>query len=262
MSSNEQLIQIRYSNKKEDKRAFYSRTAGLEFHYTKKVLENFIDKQSQIIEIGCGTGYYGLYFSQKCKEYTGIDLVPENIEVFNQKIADSKITNIITMVGDATKLINIKNNEYDIVLSLGPMYHLPPNERDLAFIEAKRICKENGIVVFAYQNKLGAYLQSGILSNPNLYPNEKANEYILVKETDEESPGLFYFTTPEEIAERAKLHGFSVIKNIGINYFFNSEQINNMDEEKFRCWLEFSDYLCESESCTGLSVHALLICKN
>jgi hypothetical protein len=84
----------------------------------------------------------------------------------------------------------------------------------------------------------------------------------LTKGTDDEFPGLFYFTTPEEISERAKYHGLSVLKNIGINFFFNKEQINNMDEEMYKCWLEFSDYLCDSESCTGLSVHALLICKN
>ena len=34
-----------------------------------------------------------------------------------------------------------------------------------------------------------------------------------------------------------------------------------MDEEKYKNWLEYLEYLCESESCTGLSNHTLLICK-
>jgi len=34
-----------------------------------------------------------------------------------------------------------------------------------------------------------------------------------------------------------------------------------MDEDKFKYWLEFSEYLCESERCTELSVHSLLICS-
>jgi ubiquinone/menaquinone biosynthesis C-methylase UbiE len=156
MSSNEKLIYQRYSNKKEEYRATHSRADGLEFHYTAKVLDKYIDNNSKVIELGCGTGYYGMIFSQKCAEYTGIDITPENIEVFNEKIKNTGIKNIVTMTGDATNLASIDSNVYDVVLSLGPMYHLPPDERDLAFAEAKRICKNNGIIVFAYQNKLGA----------------------------------------------------------------------------------------------------------
>ena len=165
------------------------------------------------------------------------------------------------MVGNGTDLKNIKDSDFDIVLVFGPMYHLPHNERDLVFTESKRICNQNGILMYAYQSKYGAYLQAGILSYPNHYPNKVANEYILIKETDDEFPGLFYFTTPMEIKESAISHGLDIIKNVGVNYYFNKEQINNMDNEKYESWLEFSEYLCNDESCTGLSNHSILICK-
>lgn len=261
MSSNEKLVFGNYSNKSEDKRAYDSRATGLEFYFTKKLLEKYISKQLKVIEIGCGTGYYGMFLHDKCNNYIGVDLTPENIEVFNEKIEKEKIKNITTMVGDATRLSNIAGNEFDMVLVFGPMYHLPPEERDMVFEEAKRICKEDGILMFAYQGKLGAYLQAGILSYPNHYPNKKTNEFVLIKETDDERPGLFYFTTPEKIRECAKLHELEVIKNVGVNFMFNKEQINNMDDEKFECWLEFSEYMCNDETCTGLSIHSILICK-
>lgn len=262
MAMNENLVRDRYSDaEKEDNRAISSRASGLEFYFTKKIVEKYINKESKVIEIGCGTGYYGIYLSDKCNEYTGIDITKENIELFNEKIKKMNLKNITVAVGDAIKLTSVEENRYDIVLVFGPMYHLSPEERDLAFIEAKRVCKDKGILIFAYQNKLGAYLQSGILSYPSHYPNKKANEYLLIKETDDENPGLFYFTTPEEIRGRAKYHGLKIIKNVGVNFTFNKDQINNMDEEKYKCWIEFSNYMCESESCTGLSVHALLICR-
>jgi SAM-dependent methyltransferase len=261
MSSNKNLIYDNYSNKSEEQRASASRAAGLEFHFTKKLLDEFVTKQSRVIEIGCGTGYYGIYLYDKSKEYIGVDLTPENIELFNEKIEKKKIKNITTMVGDAANLLGINENEFDVVLVFGPMYHLPPEERDMAFEESKRICKRDGIIMFAYQSKLGAYLQAGILSYPNHYPNKKTNEFVLIKETDDERPGLFYFTTPEKIKNCAKLHGLEVIKNVGVNFVFNKEQINNMDDVKFDCWLEFSEYLCNDESCTGLSNHSIIICK-
>jgi hypothetical protein len=63
----------------------------------------------------------------------------------------------------ALRLTGINENEFDVVLVFGPMYHLPPEERDMVFEESKRICKIDGIIMFAYQSKLGAYLQAGIL---------------------------------------------------------------------------------------------------
>jgi len=260
MSSNENFVREWYSQKEEDKRAFLSRAGGLEFHFTKKLIEKYITKQSKIIEIGCATGYYGMFLFDKCKEYVGVDLSPDNIKIFNEKIEKNNIKNIITMVGDATNLFQIGNDEFDVVLVLGPMYHLPPEERDIVFNEAKRICKNDGIMMFAYINKLGAYLQEGI-SVPDRYPNKYANECILEKELSDDLQGLFYFTNSGKIKERAEFNGLKVIKNLGVNFFFNRELINNMDDEKYESFLEFSEYLCNDESCTGLSNHSILICK-
>ena len=202
-----------------------------------------------------------MFLFDKCKKYVGIDLSPDNIKIFNEKIEKNSIKNIITMVGDATNLFQIGNDEFDVVLVLGPMYHLPPDERDIVFNEAKRICKNDGIMMFAYINKLGAYLQEGILSVPDRYPNKYANECILEKELSDDLQGLFYFTNSGKIKERAEFNGLKVIKNLGVNFFFNRELINNMDDEKYESFLEFSEYLCNDESCTGLSNHSILICK-
>ena len=261
MSSNENFVREWYTQKEKDKRAFLSRAGGLEFYFTKKLIEKYITKQSKIIEIGCATGYYGMFLFDKCKEYIGVDLSPDNVKIFNEKIEKNNIKNIMTMVGDATNLFQIGNDEFDVVLVLGPMYHLPPEERDIVFNEAKRICKNDGIMMFAYINKLGAYLQEGILSVPDRYPNKYANECILEKELSDDLQGLFYFTNSGKIKERAEFNGLKVIKNLGVNFFFNRELINNMDDEKYESFLEFSEYLCNDESCTGLSNHSILICK-
>lgn len=75
-----------YRNYKEDDRATSSRSNSLEFHYTKKLLNEFISLQSSVIALGCGTGHYGMHFADKCAQYTGVDLSPDNIAVFKEKI--------------------------------------------------------------------------------------------------------------------------------------------------------------------------------
>ena len=83
-----------------------------------------------------------MFLLDKCKTYKGIDITPEHIELFNEKVRKANIKNITAEIGDATNLRNVENDEYDIVLVLGPMYHLPKNERNLVFLEAKRVCKK------------------------------------------------------------------------------------------------------------------------
>ncbi len=157
MANNEITVRRNYEDGKEEYRSSESRYNNLEFYYTEKHISEYIGPSSSVIELGCGTGYYAMRFSKKCKEYIGIDITPENIEILNRKIFEFGLKNVIGKVGDATKLENIPNQCFDVVLCLGPLYHLSPNERELVFAECKRICKNGGIAVFAYINKIGVY---------------------------------------------------------------------------------------------------------
>jgi len=88
--------------------------------------------------------------------YSGLEFYyTENIEILNRKAFESGLKSVIGKVGDATKPENIPSQYFNVVLCLGPRYHLPPNERELVFAECKRICKSDGIAVFAYINKIG-----------------------------------------------------------------------------------------------------------
>jgi SAM-dependent methyltransferase len=168
--------------------------------------------------------------------------------------------NVRASVGDATNLYNIADNNFDVVLCLGPMYHLPPEERALVFEECKRIAKNGAILAFAYISSMGAYLKA-CLMRPDRKKNKKTNEYVLINGTSDDTPGLFFFAAPEKIAESAKAHGLEIIENAGVDFTFNDKFINDMSDEKFESWLELTDYMVESESCAGLANHSLLICK-
>ncbi|MCL2674682.1 MAG: class I SAM-dependent methyltransferase, partial [Defluviitaleaceae bacterium] len=155
MASNRDKILSYYEGYDEDARATSSRENGLEFYYTKKLLDEYITSESCVIELGCGTGYYSMYFADKCAQYTGVDLSPDNIAVFREKIVAEKKENIRAAVGDATALSEFQGNSFDVVLCLGPMYHLPQEERAKVFDECCRIARPGAILAFAYINGLG-----------------------------------------------------------------------------------------------------------
>lgn len=189
-----------------------------------------------------------------------MDISPENIALFNQKIQAAGIINLLASVGDATNLKNVSDDSFDVVLCLGPMYHLPPEEREFVFAECKRIAKTGAIIAFAYISPMGAYLK-GVLIWPEYYPNEKANEYVLKRWVDDNKPDVFFYAAPESIAETAKAHGLAVIKNVGTDFTFNDKIINEMSEEQFDAYITLCDYMVKTESCAGLANHGLLISK-
>lgn len=262
MSSNEKAIIEKYRDTKEEYRATQSRYSELEFYYTKRHISEYITPGSSVIELGCGTGYYAMCFAEQCKEYTGVDITPENIELLNQKAQARGLENVTGKIGDATNLKDIPQNYFDVVLCLGPLYHLPASERELVFAECRRICKSDGIAVFSYINKIGVY--AGACIHDRLrenYPNEKANEFVLNANRDDIRPNLFFFTMPEEIEAVAQSYGFNKIKNLGTDFFITMSIVESMSDDRFEILKPLLEQMTSYESCTGMSNHAVLICK-
>ena len=261
MNYSKNIIFEHYEKINEDMRLERTKGSMLEAHYTKKHLSPYITKSCDILELGCATGYYGMYFADKCASYLGIDFYAPHIELFCEKVKDSGIENVSAKVGDATDLREIPDDSFDVVLCLGPMYHLPKTRWGECFSECRRICKNGGIAAFAYINKVGLYA-GACESDPDYYPNEKTNEYVLKFGTDDEAPGVFYFTMPEEIEQSALKYGFVKEKNLATDFFFDLGGISSADDKKMKLYMPLLDNMTAYESCTGMANHALLICKN
>ena len=75
----------------------------------------------KILEIGAGTGRYSHYFAGNGYEVDAVELMECNIEVFKARTLPSE--KITVAQGDALDL-EIEDEQYDITLLLGPMYHL------------------------------------------------------------------------------------------------------------------------------------------
>lgn len=260
--SGKNVVIKKYSSGKENKRANNHGKGGMEFIFTEKIMNEYIKTDSVVAEIGCATGHYAFRFAGKCREYKGYDLTPANIKIFRRKIKDSGLSNISADVSDATNLCNIPDSTFDVVMVLGPMYHLDFSNRLLAFKETKRICKDGGIVAFAYINKAGASIAAIVNEAFNgKYPTKECNRAVLQKGISDKNDSVFFFSTPEEMINCATECGFGIIKSCGLNFVLSPDKIKAMPDEQYEAWLELTQYMSESPSCTGMSEHALLICR-
>ena len=263
MASNKEIILNQYGDgAKEENRPGRSRSSSIEFHYTKKHLGPYITKSSKVLEVGCGTGYYGMYFADKCGEYHGVDLVPSHIEIFKNKIKESGFGNVSCSVGDAIDLSEIGDNSYDVVLCLGPLYHLPGEESEKAIKECRRVCRPDGIIAFSYINKIGLYAGACVDTDFEDFPNEETNRTVLKNGADPFKPGLYWYYTPEEIEAVVGKHDLVKISDYATDFYIFQKFVNRISDAKFETLMPLYDEIATHESCTGMGGHALLICRN
>ena len=129
-----------YSSRKENDR-LTSKHGAIEFITTTKYIEKYLKEGDRILEIGCGTGRYSLYYAHKHFEVDAIELLEENLNVLRQNILP--YDKIQAVQGNALDLSIYPDNTFDITLLLGPMYHLFTREDKLKCLgEALRVTKK------------------------------------------------------------------------------------------------------------------------
>lgn len=163
----------------------------MEFINTKKIPNNYISNDKRVLEIGCGGGYYAMHYAELCQEYVGIDLSPVNINVFQNLIEQNRYHNVKAEVGDATDLCNVTDNSFDVVLCLGPMYHLNPKGRAKCMAECARVCKPGGIIAIAFINKTGVIAKFAPAFGWDKVLTAKIDDHVLTKGIDDVHPDIF-----------------------------------------------------------------------
>ena len=56
-------------------------------------------------------------------------------------------------------------------------------------------------------------------------------------------------------------HGFEKSRNLGVDFFIIMKYVDRASDEKFELIKPLYDQMAFHESCTGMSNHALLICR-
>ncbi len=250
-------IQNYYKNlSKEDGRLFVDYKHLTEFLLTIEYIDKYLRDGMRILELGAATGAYSLYYAGKGYEVDALEPVKENLDILQSKITiDMKINPVL---GDARDLSMYEENTFDIVLSLGPLYHLEGEDREKTIQEAKRVCKKGGLIYLAY-----------ISNNFTFVKCVKKFDNYVIEYKDEigdgfklkDSGNVFTFMSPDEMEKLAKQYGIEKVHHLttdGISSLI-AERINSLPEEQFNIWVEYLKTTAEREDQLGYGEHLLYI---
>ena len=139
-----------YENYREEDRLSTNNARRIEFLTTVRVLDELIKTKSKILDCAAGTGVYAFYLADKGHEVTATDITPRHIEIIKE-IASTKKYNMEAKVMDATDLSAYADESFDVVLNMGPFYHLIDEcDREKCFQESIRVLKKDGLLITAY----------------------------------------------------------------------------------------------------------------
>lgn len=170
METTQYLVDF-YNHYDEDCR-LTSRHGTVEFLTTMRYIEKYLKSGDHILEIGAGTGRYSHTLARQGYTVNAIELVEHNIEVFQKNTLSNE--NISVIQGNALDLSVFPDNQFDITLLLGPLYHLYNKaDKQQAIQEALRVTKQGGIIFVAYVISDGCLLDEGFNRG-----NISVSEYI------------------------------------------------------------------------------------
>jgi S-adenosylmethionine-dependent methyltransferase len=237
----------------------------LEFEITKKILDLYISPNSKIADIGGGSGKYSFYLKQKNHTINLVDISSKNIELAKLKSNELGINLDNYIHGNSCDLSFFDDNSFDVVLCMGPLYHIfQKADRDKTIHECLRILKPNGIIIFSFISKFSLPFMVF-----ELFP-ERIKEYQKYFETVANTGEMIgklnngfdaYLFYPEEILEYLSNFNIKMKELSGAEGLFAQQEkkIKELTRDLQEEWITYSFNNRSNPSILGSNNHLLYI---
>lgn len=211
-----------------------------EFERIKSLIEKYITSSSLIIiDIGGGTGKYSEWLSKKGHQVHLVEPVSKHIKIARNRA--NKLKNKFSVRIGESRELGFSSNFADLILLHGPLYHLQKKEdRDLTIREAKRVLKNNGIILgFAinYTASTLVGLLNGLIHKKSFFEMCKEELTTGVHNPPYDFPWLLakgYYHTPEQLKKEFINQQLSYINTYAVEgmAWLDKEYLGNMLNNK------------------------------
>ena len=107
-----------------------------------EIISDFIENDSTVIDIGCGTGAIVFRLAKKCKRVIGIELSSKMIQYANTQKEKGNYPNVEFIHGDATNLSDTIDQRFDYATTSLVIHEMTVNDRVKAIHEMKAIAEK------------------------------------------------------------------------------------------------------------------------
>lgn len=260
MSNRLEIVNSFYSGINEDTRLSRSRHGQLEYFTTMNYIRRFANDGVKILEIGAGTGRYSIALAKEGYEVTAFELVEHNLDILKNNCKELK--NIQSFQGDALNLERFSDNEFDITLVFGPLYHLY-DEKDVhkAIDEAIRVTKENGVILIAFLSVYSILFNNYFNGNLIEGLDENFDNDYKIKHFEEQLFTGYDIAEFEHLFDEKNVQYLTTVAVDNVLELAEDRNDFNMSDEDFEQFAQFHLATCEKRELLGNSSHLLYICR-
>lgn len=255
-----------YENYREEDRITTNNARKIEFLTTIHKFDELLKGNLKILDCAAGTGAYAFYLADKGHNLTATDITPRHIKIINEQLKYKKYS-METKVLDATDMSCFKDESFDVVLNMGPFYHLTDDiSRNKCLSESIRVLKKGGYLIIAYIPRL--FLNQMIVMSDNKYLDDKL--LYQIRDTGvllHDDPKCFwtdtYYSSYDEMQKLYKDNDIECIDHFaqdGLAPLFHNK-VDQWSDEQFETWFKYHLSICSEKSIIDMSNHVIIIGK-
>lgn len=251
---------IEYYNKFNEDKRLTRRHGIVEYTTTMKYIQKYLKSKNdpKILDVGAGTGKYSISLYEEGYDVTAMELVKHNLMTLKAKNKHVK-----AILGNATNLSSFNDKTFDMVLLFGPLYHLITKEEKIkALKEAKRVLKDDGVILISYYMNDYAIIKHGFMESAikdAIKNNQVDNNFKIIPKNDD----LYSYVRLEDIDNLNKivnLKRIEIISQEGLTDYIRP-YINKLDSETFDLYIKYHLLVCDKKEMLATSSHILDILK-
>ncbi len=255
-----------YQNSKEENRLTTNNARKIEFLNTTRIMNELLGKNLKILDCAAGTGIYAFHLAAQGHQVTATDLTPRHVEVINKEL-ESKNYTMNTAVLDATDMSCFADESFDVVLNMGPFYHLISEEkREKCLSECLRVLKNGGLLFTAYIPRYYVF-QYIAMSDKKYLDARLATQLVQTGILNHDDEKCFwtdtYYSSKQEMEKLYTDYNLAIVDHFaqdGLTPTFASK-VDTWSEEEYKIWCDYHYSVCREESLLGASNHVMIVGK-
>lgn len=241
-----------------------------ELAITLRALKDFLPAApAKILDCGGGPGRYAIELTKQGYAVTLFDLSAINLSFAHTQAYSSGVTISAYEHGTATDLSRFAGESFEVVLLLGPLYHLLTHEERLKCLqEANRVMKKGGMLFASFVTQYAALrffakdVPEWILQHPKeLEAFWQTGVFPPVRNDGTEF--LAYFAPPASVKPLVESTGFKITTVLACEGAVSmiDEKINALEGELWEAWVDLNYRLAPDPSLHGACEHLLCVAQ-
>ena len=263
--------QVRAYYERQPEREWYRLVRHrVEYAVTLRALRDILPAQARILDVGGGPGRYAVALAAAGHDVTLVDIAPSLLDRARSHAASRKVRLTAFVEASATDLSSFDCSVFDIVLLLGPLYHLPDDaERQQAVREAFRVLVPGGMLAASFLTRYGP-LRRLARTDPRLLVRIPARYEALLEhgvlpgpQERDDDVVQGYYARPAEIEPFLAAAGFETERLLAVESILDSldERVAALQGPEWQAWADLLYDLADDPGIVAVSTHVLALAR-